>query len=225
MNKITLYHGSPVIVEKPEYGKGKVNNDYGRGFYCTEHPELGKEWAVNEGTDGFVNKYTIDTDGLNILHLSGDGFTILHWLTLLVQNRRLRISSPVMQAGQDWLLGHYLIDISPYDAIIGYRADDSYFSFARAFLNNTISVRQLAGIMRLGDLGEQFVLKSPRAFDALAFDSCAAVSCTEYYPRRKARDEAARASFLDELGKDMLEGVFLRDLIKGDVKPDDKLLQ
>ena len=34
--KKILYHGSEVIVEKPEYGKGARTNDYGRGFYCTE---------------------------------------------------------------------------------------------------------------------------------------------------------------------------------------------
>ena len=39
MKKI-LYHGSQVIVEKPEYGKGARNNDYGKGFYCTEEIEL-----------------------------------------------------------------------------------------------------------------------------------------------------------------------------------------
>ena len=41
----TLYHGSQIILEKPEYGKGARNNDYGRGFYCTEEIELAREWA------------------------------------------------------------------------------------------------------------------------------------------------------------------------------------
>ena len=49
-----------------------------------------------------------------------------------------------------------------YDVIIGYRADDSYFSFAKDFINNTISVEQLAEAMRLGELGIQIVLKSER---------------------------------------------------------------
>ena len=33
---ITIYHGSKEIVEVPEFGKGKKNNDFGLGFYCTE---------------------------------------------------------------------------------------------------------------------------------------------------------------------------------------------
>ena len=32
-----LYHGSDHIIEKPVFGEGKSYNDYGRGFYCTEH--------------------------------------------------------------------------------------------------------------------------------------------------------------------------------------------
>ena len=41
--EITLYHGSEKIVERPMFGEGKIHNDYGRGFYCTEHLELAKE--------------------------------------------------------------------------------------------------------------------------------------------------------------------------------------
>ena len=44
-----LFHGSPVIVKEPSLEKGKPYNDYGRGFYCTEHVELAKEWACASG--------------------------------------------------------------------------------------------------------------------------------------------------------------------------------
>ena len=67
---ITLYHGSEVIVEVPEFGKGRKNNDYGLGFYCTESEDLAKEWAVSSLNNGFVNRYTLDTEYLNILDLN-----------------------------------------------------------------------------------------------------------------------------------------------------------
>ena len=41
---ITIYHGSEQIVEVPTFGKGKKNNDFGLGFYCTESDDLAKEW-------------------------------------------------------------------------------------------------------------------------------------------------------------------------------------
>ena len=141
MNKIILYHGSKDKIEKPIYGAGKAYNDYGVGFYCTEHIELAKEWACNEQIDGYANKYELDMDGLNVLDLSSKQYTILHWLALLIDNRTVRASTPITKRGVQWLKEYFLIDISVYDVIIGYRADDSYFSFARAFLANEISFK------------------------------------------------------------------------------------
>ncbi|MBQ7366814.1 MAG: DUF3990 domain-containing protein [Spirochaetaceae bacterium] len=45
---MTLYHGSERIVETPQFGAGNPRNDYGLGFYCTQHLELVKEWACQK---------------------------------------------------------------------------------------------------------------------------------------------------------------------------------
>ena len=225
MSKLILYHGSSEIIEKPIFGKGKAYNDYGRGFYCTENFELAKEWACTEGIDGYANQYEIETDGLKILNLSSVEYTVLHWLALLMTYRKLRLSTPVMKRGAEWLKEHFLVNIEDYDAIIGYRADDSYFSFARAFVSNEISLGQLSHAMKLGKLGEQFVLKSREAFEAIQFVSYVASDNTIYYARRKARDDAARAAFFAELERDDMDGIYIRDLIRGEVKADDPRLR
>lgn len=54
--------------------------------------------------------------------------------------------------------------------ITGYRADDSYYDYAESFLNNGITVQQLAKAMQLGKLGEQIVLKSKLAFSRIAYE-------------------------------------------------------
>lgn len=221
MSKIELYHGSPEIIEVPIFGKGKSYNDYGKGFYCTQHIELAKEWACTEGTDGYANRYEIETDGLKILNLSDEKYTILHWLALLMKNRKGRLSTPIMKRGKEYLLEYYLPDIKGYDAIIGYRADDSYFSFAKSFVNNAISLKQLGNAMRLGKLGEQFVLKSEKAFDTIKFLDYTVADNTEYYFKRKTRDDEARASYYKELENEDLDGIFMRDIIREDIKPDD----
>lgn len=225
MSGLILYHGSSEIIKKPEYGKGKTYNDYGRGFYCTEHIELAKEWACTEKTNGFVNKYEIDISALNVLNLSDDEYTILHWLALLMKNRKVRISTPIMKRGTEWLYKNFLLNIEGYDAIIGYRADDSYFSFARAFVNNEISLNQLSYAMKLGKLGEQFVLKSRKAFERLEFKSYETVDNTIYYAKRKIRDDEARNAFNTELEKDDIDGLFMRDMIREEVNPDDPRLR
>ncbi len=194
MKKIILYHGSSKKIEVPIYGEGKEYNDYGRGFYCTEHLELAKEWACTELSDGYANQYELDLDGLKILNLSKK-YTILHWLTLLLEHRIFQVSSPIMKNGIIYLKENFHIDIDEYDVIVGYRADDSYFSFARAFVNNTISLEQLSFAMKLGKLGEQYVLKSEKAFSAIHFIDAIPASNKKYFVKRKQRDDAAREVF------------------------------
>ena len=120
-----------------------------------------------------------------------------------------------MKRGAEYLQENFLIDIEPYDAIVGYRADDSYFSFARAFVNNEISLTQLSYAMRLGKLGEQVVLKSPAAFERIRFVSYEIADNTKYYAKRKSRDDEARAAYRTELEKEDLE----------EVKPNDPRLR
>lgn len=225
MSKRILYHGSPDIIEKPVFGKGKPYNDYGHGFYCTEHIELAKEWACTEGVDGYANQYEIDTRGLSVLDLSSDDYTILNWLALLMRHRLGRLSAPVAKQGRDYLLQNFLPDFEKYDAIIGYRADDSYFSFARAFVSNTISLKQLGNAMRLGKLGEQFVLKSPKAFDAIRFLGYTVADNAVYYAKRKVRDDEARAAYAKELEAADIDGIFMRDILREEMKPDDPRLR
>lgn len=225
MQERILYHGSAEIVRRPLYGKGKVYNDYGQGFYCTEEIELAKEWACTENEDGYVNEYKVDMNNLNILDLSSEEYTILHWLAMLMRYRVVRLSSPIMKRGHHWLIEHFLPELAGKDIIIGYRADDSYFSYARAFVNNEISVAQLSYAMKLGKLGEQVVIKSEEAFDRIRFHGSVYVDRMEYYPKRQARDLQARELYIQELEKEDVNGLYIRDLIREEVRADDPRLR
>ena len=98
---ITLYHGSEQLVEEPTFGKGKKNNDFGLGFYCTKSEDLAKEWAVSSLRNGFANRYTLDTEYLNILNLNSPDYTILNWIAVLVEHRLFSIKTPVAQVLSD----------------------------------------------------------------------------------------------------------------------------
>ena len=90
---------------------------------------------------------------------------------------------------------------------------------------NEISLNQLSYAMRLGKLGEQIVLKSPAAFDAIQFISYVGVDNTEYYAKRKARDDEARAAYRAELENDDLNGLYMRDILREELTPDDPRLR
>lgn len=160
-------------------------------------------------------------DGLAVLDLESGEFSILNWLAILANNREFNVSTPLAREGLRYLLDNCLIDISPYDVIRGYRADDSYFSFARQFVNGMISLRQLQLIMRLGDLGIQYALMSERAFSVIRFREWRQALGSEYYPKRFKREQNARRKYLDTVNGFDSEGVYIRDLMTGRVDLDD----
>ena len=225
MSKLTLYHGSTQIVEKPLLGVGKPYNDYGQGFYCTQSLELAKEWACPSSDDGFANCYELETEGLKILDLQTEEFCTLHWLGILVNNRKFDLDTPLMRQGVYYLKENFLPELSDFDIIKGYRADDSYFSFARAFLSNQISYSQLQAAMKLGKLGEQIMLKTKKAFEQVKFTGYEIAEGKKYYPLRKERFNKAKDDFAASLETADISGLFIRDLILEEVKPDDPRLQ
>lgn len=224
--KLTLYHGSENIIETPIYGKGAMTNDYGRGFYCTQDLELAKEWACAKNINGYANMYEIDMDGLSILELNTPDYSILNWLAILTDNRTYWQKSSISEQAKKYLTEYFLIDISAYDVIIGYRADDSYFSFAQDFVANTISLRQLKNAMHLGKLGLQVVLKSQKTFERLKFIKYFSSDKEEYFLKKKERDKEARMQY--RAGKNAqadVNDIYMIDIIREGIRNGDKRLQ
>ena len=221
-----IYHGSKDIIEKPEFGKGNKKNDYGLGFYCTENVELAKEWACsNNETNGYANQYEIDLSAYKVLDLREEKYSILNWMALLLKFRTFDVNTPISAQAKEYILENFYVNVEEYDVIIGYRADDSYFSFAKDFINNTISVEQLAEAMRLGELGIQIVLKSKKAFDAVKYKSYELAECKEYYVKRVSRDKKARETYLSGYRQELVsDGLFVMDIIRKGLKNGDKIL-
>jgi len=211
---MVLYHGSKTIIPAPTIHGGKIYNDYGQGFYCTKYIELAKEWSVSEGHDGFVNSYEFNDSGLKILNLNSDDYTILHWLTVLLEHRNVNINTPLANDGIAFLKERYHINLEDYDVVLGYRADDSYFSFARAFVSNSISLSQLEESMYLGELGIQYCIKSEKAFNRLSFTEAVTVNHIDYYPLRVSRDDKARKTYNKLTSTTNRDGVYLIDIMR-----------
>ncbi len=217
---ITIYHGSKQIVEVPTFGLGRKNNDFGLGFYCTESNDLAKEWAVSSLSDGFSNRYTLDAEYLNTLNLNSPNYTILNWIAVLVEHRLFSIKTPIARRAKQYLIEHFGVNVNAFDLITGYRADDSYFDFAEAFLNNAITVEQLSRAMRLGKLGEHIVIKSQFAFSKIKYEGFEVARKDEFYVLRKARDDEANQTYLD-IQEEESDGLYVQDIIRGGISNDD----
>lgn len=213
--KRTICHGSEFIIKKPEYGKGNIHNDYGLGFYCSSNKGLAKEWAARRNGHGYINRYIIRDDRLAILDLTKPPYdNVLYWVSLLMHNRELSSDLKDNYPRElKYLEEKYLIDVSRFDVVIGYRADDSYFRFPEAFVRSEITFESLNKILQAGDLRKQYVLISKRAHGLIHFVDYQEVfedSKGDYYRRKDTADKI----FIDLLHEDRYsKDTRLRDLV------------
>lgn len=182
--KIMLFHGSDHIVAKPTYGEGRTSNDYGRGFYCTEDLELAKEWACRSDLENkpirYANRYFLRLPGLSIMNLDSQSGAILKWLAIVLAHRSVAIN-PRYLFNKENLIRNYLPDVSGIDAIIGWRADDRFFSYVRDFVQEGLSLDDLKEAAKLGKLGRQIVLISSKAFSQIEFLDAAPVKWKDFH--------------------------------------------
>ncbi|WP_028510490.1 DUF3990 domain-containing protein [Ruminococcus sp. NK3A76] len=221
-----VYHGSDHIIETPTYNGSKRANDYGYGFYTTESIELAKEWACSDNRDGFANRYDADLDGLSVLNLNSPDYSILNWLAILTKFRTYWQSGSISEEAKEYLYKNFFIDPSDYDVIIGYRADDSYFSFAQDFVAGTISLSKLSEAMLLGKLGEQIVFKSQRSFSHIRFAGAEPADAETYYIKKNTRDTEARREYRKtKRSQDSINDIFMLDIMREGIKNGDPRLR
>lgn len=221
-----IYHGSFNIIERPVFGYGKPYNDYGLGFYCTDSLDMAKEWGVSKEQDGYANCYEIECGGLRILDLDAPEYSILHWLTVLLQNREFDIPSGLALEAKEYLCTNFAVNYEDFDVIIGCRADDSYFSFAQDFINGTISYRQLNNALHLGKLGQQFVLKSELAFERIKFVGSEVAGSKEWYAKKMLRDKTARREYFNvERNRRQRGDLYIMQIIDEEMMFDDSRLR
>ncbi len=213
----TLYHGSQLIIDAPDYKHIGVNKDFGQGFYLTESEELAKQWACASETDGYANKYILKTEGLKVMDMAAHRFSILSWMAMLLQHRHFTLTSQIAEQEREFLLKNFLPRYQRYDVIIGMRGDNCFTAFANAFLNNEMSLVELRRAMKLGTAGRQFVIRSKKGYEALEFQSSSPADRDTYYPMMLAEDSERRRQIRKDKGREK-EGtaVYLIDIMRGE---------
>lgn len=203
MGKIILYHGTHDKIVTPFFGGGDDKHDYGRGFYLTENIDLAKEWAVCRPNDknGWVHKYELDTDGLEILDFKEKD--VLSWLAELMKHRDAADSKRYRVLAAKFI-EKYGIDTTSYDVIKGWRADASYFYIAKEFVRDNIDIEILEELLSLGGLGIQYCIKTELAYSKLheIKEAIIRVDYEEFNNKYNHRDIEARKNMRDLVDSD-----------------------
>ena len=207
-----FYYGADQIITRPTYGLGNPSNDYGLGFYLTLDKEAARLWASKNPFGGYLLTYDVDFGSFRSLTLThATNEDVLRWITLLIEHRFSYRARDDNAETIKWLLKHYRTHLSEYDAVIGYRADDSYFQYSLDFVQNNLSIEALKEAMLLGKLGMQYVLISKRAFESISYLEYEAVQASE-------ESNLFRAKTLEEYqnikARDSIKNTFIRDLMR-----------
>ena len=205
-----LFYGADSLIIHPEFGKGNPTNDYGLGFYLTPDYDMAKLWASKNTNGGYLITFDVDFSKLKILYLNtNDEEDVLKWITLLVNHRFSKDDLDAYKDNINWLREHFYPDISDYDMIIGYRADDSYFAYSLSFVANELSLELLSKAMKLGKLGLQYVLISERAFKNIKYVSHIEIPYSDEYKRFR---ENVLYEYRNLIKTDDINNTFIRDL-------------
>ena len=141
-----IYHGSTVIVEKPEIRIEKFNKDFYFGFYCTVMEQQAIRWATRFG-DGIVNvfEYT-PNDSLKILKFEK---MTEEWLDFIIA---CRSGTP-----HDW------------DIVEGPMADDTIYNYIQEFQDGKISREAFWTLAKFRYPTHQISFNTKKALETIKF--------------------------------------------------------
>lgn len=140
-----VYHGSSVIVEKPEVKQGRTNTDFGLGFYVTENYEMAEKWASHK-EPAIINEYDLNIERLNIYDFDLNS----EWLDFVVANRKGKADS---------------YDFTNYDVLRGPTVDDKMFSTIEQYENGFISQETAIKAFTSMKIGIQISIINQKAID------------------------------------------------------------
>ena len=207
-----VYHGSKQTITNPKDKGSRKDNDYGPAFYLTRDLKSAHEWACRNNTVGVVNVYNLNTSNLKILDLTDKKhYSVLNWLAILLHFRTLEDGFvKAFKNRLQFLEEHYFINVSDYDLVIGYRADDAYFRFPLDFIRGNLTIEQLEYSFDLGNLGVQYVIVSQRGINHLTYVNT--ITSEQKYIGSYFNNVAFASQRFDELNKDD-EGIRIFDII------------
>jgi hypothetical protein len=155
---VNIYHGSDIVVKKPEILKSNRLLDFGIGFYTTSNLEQAIRWAQkvssrNNTNKKFLSEYNFDIEKakkeLKIIEfISADE----KWLDFITANRRGK------EISED------------YDIVIGPVADDNVYLTVKLFEAGVLDKDEALRRLKVEKLFDQILFHTNKALAFCNFD-------------------------------------------------------
>lgn len=153
-----LYHGSNVLVSKPEIRAARRTLDFGAGFYTTSSLEQASRWARNKTDREKYGVPTVSVFSVPDGYLSDPDYSIRHfekadedWLDFVIANR----TDPNFTF--------------PYDVVKGPVANDRVFASLNAFEAGFMDKEALLAELRAWVYVDQILFHTHKSLNLLTF--------------------------------------------------------
>jgi len=127
-----LYHGSSIVIEKPDLTFSRKNTDFGKGFYTTTIKSQAIKWTnrfKNRNGHGALSIYEIEENDLrkNVSILEFETYSV-EWLEFVAESRKGNL-------------------VGSYDLVIGGVANDDVYTtlslYFRGYIDKEEAIKRL----------------------------------------------------------------------------------
>ena len=146
--KDILYHGSNVLVEKPQIIVSGYYKDFGFGFYCTNIETQARKWALTKKGDSIISVFSYKQD--NELKILSFPKMTDEWLDFVVDCRRG--------------IKH------DYDIVEGPMADDQIWDYVEDFMEGNISREAFWVLAKFKYPTHQIVFCTQKSLETIKFE-------------------------------------------------------
>ncbi len=149
-----LYHGSFVVVDKPDLTHSRPNVDFGKGFYTTPIYDQAEKWCgrfKRRGKEGIISSYELDEAAYEELKVLRFDAYCEEWLDFILNCR----------SGQD---------NTYYDLVIGGVANDKVFNTVELYFDGLIDKKEAINRLQYEKPNLQMAFRTKKALSYLKFE-------------------------------------------------------
>ena len=150
-----LYHGSDVIVDKPQVRKPNRTLDYGSGFYTTTSYDQAEKWVRRKLSEnipcGYVCVYEIDEQDIANLDVLRFDSPNESWLDFVMENRTNKEFT------------------HPHDIVYGPVANDRVYAAFGLYESGILNKQELIRELRAYKLVDQMLFHTEKELGKLTF--------------------------------------------------------